>query len=72
MGGISVWQLLIIAIIVLLIFGTKKIRNLGGDLGEAIAQFRKSISTDETNELVDTQDNIEPAVTEDANKQSNG
>ena len=33
MGGISIWQLLIVALIVVLLFGTKKLRSLGGDLG---------------------------------------
>ncbi|MEC9370580.1 MAG: twin-arginine translocase TatA/TatE family subunit, partial [Pseudomonadota bacterium] len=32
-GGISIWQLLIVLVIVLLLFGTKKLRNMGGDLG---------------------------------------
>ena len=40
MMGISIWQLLIILVIVLLLFGTKKIRNIGGDLGGAIKNFR--------------------------------
>ena len=35
-GGISIWQLLIVLVIVLLLFGTKKLRNMGGDLGGAI------------------------------------
>jgi sec-independent protein translocase protein TatA len=48
MGGISVWQLLIIAVIVLLLFGTKKLRNLGGDLGSAIKGFKKAMNDDET------------------------
>ena len=34
-GGISVWQLLIVLVIVILLFGTKKLRSLGGDLGSA-------------------------------------
>lgn len=42
-GGISIWQLLIILLIVLLLFGTKKLRNMGGDLGTAIKNFRKSV-----------------------------
>lgn len=46
MGGISVWQLLIVAVIVVLLFGTKKLRNLGGDLGSAIKGFKNAI-TDE-------------------------
>ena len=42
-GGISLWQLLIILVIVLMIFGTKKLRNMGGDLGTAIKVFKKSV-----------------------------
>lgn len=42
-GGISVWQLLIILIIVVLLFGTKKLRSLGGDLGSAIRNFKTSL-----------------------------
>lgn len=41
MGGISVWQLLIIAVIVVLLFGTKKLRGIGGDLGGAVKGFKK-------------------------------
>ena len=37
------WQLLIILIIVLLLFGTKKLRNIGGDLGGAIKNFRTAM-----------------------------
>ncbi len=39
-GGISIWQLLIILAIVILLFGTKKLRNIGGDLGGALKGFR--------------------------------
>lgn len=41
--GISVWQLLIVLLIVLLLFGTKKLRNMGGDLGAAIRNFRGAV-----------------------------
>ena len=41
--GISVWQLLIILAIVLLLFGTKRLRSLGGDLGSAIKNFKASM-----------------------------
>jgi sec-independent protein translocase protein TatA len=44
-GGIGIWQLLIILVIVLLLFGTKKLRNLGGDLGGAIRGFKKALGT---------------------------
>ncbi len=46
-GGISIWQLLIILVIVLLLFGTKRLRGLGGDLGSAIKGFKKAIGDDE-------------------------
>lgn len=47
MGGISITQLLIIAVIVVLLFGTKKLRGLGSDLGASIKGFKKSISEDD-------------------------
>ncbi len=42
-GGISVWQLLIILAIVVMLFGTKRLRSLGSDLGSAVKGFRKSM-----------------------------
>ena len=48
MGGISIWQLLIIAVIVVLLFGTKKLRGLGSDLGSALKGFKDSMNADET------------------------
>lgn len=42
-GGISIWQLLIILVIVILLFGTKKLRGIGGDLGGAIKNFRSAM-----------------------------
>ncbi|MEE4662152.1 MAG: twin-arginine translocase TatA/TatE family subunit [Halieaceae bacterium] len=46
-GGISVWQLLIILLIVMMLFGTKRLRGLGSDLGAAIKGFRSSVSNDD-------------------------
>ncbi len=43
----SIWQLLIVLVIVLLLFGTKRLRNLGGDLGGAIKGFRSSMKEGE-------------------------
>ena len=40
LSGISIWQLLILLVIVVLVFGTKRLRNLGGDLGSALKDFR--------------------------------
>jgi len=45
--GISIWQLLIILAIVLIIFGAKKLRNLGGDVGGAIKNFKQSMKEEE-------------------------
>lgn len=45
--GISIWQLLIVLGIVILLFGTKKLRNIGTDLGGAIRGFKKSMNDDE-------------------------
>ena len=42
-AGISTWQLVIVAAIILMLFGTKRLRNLGGDLRDSIKGFRKSI-----------------------------
>lgn len=39
-GGISVWQLLIVLVIVLLLFGTKRLKNIGSDLGGAVKALR--------------------------------
>ena len=44
LGGISVWQLLIVLVIVMLVFGTKRLGSLGGDLGGAIKGFKKAVS----------------------------
>ena len=41
--GPSIWQLLIVLVIVLLLFGTKRLRKLGGDLGSAIKGFRSAV-----------------------------
>ncbi|MFT7235776.1 MAG: sec-independent protein translocase protein TatA [Methylophagaceae bacterium] len=43
LGGISIWQLAIILAIVILLFGTKKLRTMGGDLGSAIKSFKQSV-----------------------------
>jgi|TARA_R100000005_G_scaffold91298_1_gene63480 sec-independent protein translocase protein TatA len=47
-GGISIWQLLIILAIVIMLFGTKRLRTLGSDLGSAVKGFRKSIQDDDS------------------------
>lgn len=46
-GGISIWQLLIVLLIAVLIFGTKKLRSLGSDLGGAVKGFKKAMNEGE-------------------------
>ncbi|MGD9387176.1 MAG: Sec-independent protein translocase subunit TatA [Gammaproteobacteria bacterium] len=48
LGGISLWQLLIILLIVVLIFGTKRLKNIGSDLGGAVKGFRSSMQEGES------------------------
>ncbi len=45
--GFSIWQILIILLIVILLFGTKKLRNMGGDLGEAVKGFKKGMKDED-------------------------
>ena len=45
--GISPWQLLIVLLIIVLIFGTKKLRNIGGDIGGAVKNFKKSMKDED-------------------------
>lgn len=46
-GGISIWQLLIVLAIVILIFGTKRLKGLGSDVGGAIKSFKKAVNEDD-------------------------
>jgi sec-independent protein translocase protein TatA len=47
MGGISIWQVLIVLVIVILLFGTSKLKNVGNDLGSALKGFKKAIKEDD-------------------------
>ncbi len=49
-GGIGIWQLLIILVIVLLLFGTKRLKNIGSDLGNAVKGFKGAMSSEEKDE----------------------
>ncbi len=77
-GGISMWQLLILLLIVVLVFGTKRLRNMGGDLGAAVKGFRKGmedVKGDDEEKLepdqITTEQKSEPASAEPAkNKES--
>ncbi|KAA0012106.1 Sec-independent protein translocase subunit TatA [Billgrantia pellis] len=50
LGGISIWQLLIVLGIIILIFGTKKLRNVGSDLGGAVKGFKQAVNEEDKNE----------------------
>lgn len=67
-GGISIWQLLIILVIVVLLFGTKKLRSLGGDLGSAIKNFKDSMQ--EGRDSAENKDESEDNVIEHDDKDS--
>ena len=47
LGGISMWQLLIVLLIVVMIFGRKRLKSIGGDLGGALKSFRKAMDTED-------------------------
>ena len=58
LGGISIWQLVIVLAIILLLFGSKKLRNIGGDLGKAVKGFKSAMKdgTEEPKAIDDKQD----------------
>lgn len=53
MGSFSIWHWLIVLAVVLLIFGTKKLRNIGSDLGGAVKGFKDGMKTDEADKKAD-------------------
>jgi sec-independent protein translocase protein TatA len=59
LGGISIWQLAIVLLIVVLIFGTKRLKSIGSDLGGAIKGFKKSMDSDEDKASGDAQRRLE-------------
>ena len=50
LSGVSIWQLLIILLIVIMVFGTKRLKSLGTDIGGAVKSFRKAMDQDEDKE----------------------
>ena len=62
MGTFSVWHWLVVLLVVVLVFGSKKLRNLGGDLGAAVRGFKKGMSDDAAKE--------DPAALESASAES--
>ena len=47
MGSLSIWHWLIVLVVVMMVFGTKKLRNIGSDLGGAVKGFKDGMASDE-------------------------
>lgn len=54
MGSFSIWHWLIVLAIVLVIFGTKKLRNMGGDLGGAVKNFKEAMKEEEKSSKIES------------------
>lgn len=68
MGTFSIWHWLVVLAIVVIIFGTKKLRNVGGDLGGAIKNFKESMKGEEDKAKADEADKSESAKKSDTGK----
>lgn len=66
MGSFSIWHWLIVLAIVVLVFGTKKLKNIGGDLGAAVKGFKDGMRNGTTSESTDPQ-KVTNATRNDAN-----
>jgi len=68
--GISIWQLLILLAVVILIFGTKKLKNVGGDLGSAIKSFKSAVKEGDESAAQDAKQEKVSQDSESANTES--
>jgi sec-independent protein translocase protein TatA len=67
MGSFSIWHWLIVLLVVVLIFGTKKLRNIGGDVGGAVKNFKDAMKEEKSSPKLDdtsTSQTVEGEVTE--------
>lgn len=60
MGGLSIWHWLIVLLVVVLIFGTKKLRNIGQDLGGAVKGFKEGMRESETTPAAEPPPEVPP------------
>lgn len=60
MGSFSIWHWLVVLVIVALVFGTKKLRNIGEDVGSAVKSFRKGMNDDDENTRLKADPPAEP------------
>ena len=69
MGGLSIWHWIIVLVVVLLVFGTKRLRNAGNDLGEAVKGFKKGMKDDDkSGQLGDQSRNEETTESKDRDR----
>ncbi|CAG0942863.1 Sec-independent protein translocase protein TatA [Anaerolineae bacterium] len=71
MGSLSIWHWLIVLVVVLVVFGTKKLRNVGSDLGGAVKGFKDAMREEQSKPQLDDAANrtIEGEVTEKSKQQ---
>ncbi|MDE0926918.1 MAG: Sec-independent protein translocase subunit TatA [Methylophilaceae bacterium] len=69
MGAFSLWHWLIVLLIVVLVFGTKKLKNMGGDVGSAVKEFKKAVKdNDEQEPAEEVGTTVEGEVTKKTNQ----
>jgi len=62
MGSLSIWHWLIVLLVVVLIFGTKKLRNIGADLGGAVKSFKDGMKSEEEDKSAQAKAEIPPTT----------
>ncbi|MBS0423907.1 MAG: Sec-independent protein translocase subunit TatA [Proteobacteria bacterium] len=70
MGTFSIWHWIIVLVIVVLVFGTKKLRNLGSDLGGALKGFKEGMKESENSPAPSSHSNQEPVIEVTASKET--
>ncbi|NOT16198.1 MAG: Sec-independent protein translocase subunit TatA [Methylotenera sp.] len=58
MGSFSIWHWLIVLLVVVLVFGTKKLKNIGGDVGGAVNEFKKAMKDGQISETADKKGDV--------------
>ncbi|HXF06940.1 MAG TPA: twin-arginine translocase TatA/TatE family subunit [Candidatus Acidoferrales bacterium] len=62
LSGVSIWQLLILLVIVVLVFGTRRLGSMGGDIGAAIRNFRSALSDEDDGKGGKAAENLPPST----------
>ncbi len=71
MGGISIWQIAIVIVVIAVLFGGKRLRNLGGDLGTSLKGFKKAMSDEDKGSIEHKKSDIESTAKEVEKEKSN-